>query len=77
MFTFWWNRIVTGTTPRMTFCNAFQPQPKAFKQTVNFQSFHHVMRTSGLVAAVFWQKRRNAPLINANQQNQRKSDYFI
>jgi hypothetical protein len=47
----WWNRIVTGFTPRMATQYAFGPQKQTDEQTVNPECLDHIRRTAGLKPA--------------------------
>ena len=44
---------------------------------MNLQCFHHIMRASRFVSAIFWEQGRNKPLVNFNENYQRKRDDFV
>lgn len=74
---FWRNGVIAASSPRMAFGNSFHAQPEPFENAVNLQRFYHIMRTRRFVPAVFWQQRRDAPLVNSDQYDQWKSNYFV
>ena len=77
MFTFRRNRIITFASPGVTSGNSFRSQPETFKKTMNTERFNHIMRACRFVTAVFWQNRRDEPLIKSYQEHQRKCDDFV
>lgn len=44
---------------------------------MNFQCFDHIAGAGGFITAIFWQQRRDEPLIKFYQNNQRKGDDFV
>lgn len=77
MFTFRRNWVITFSSPRVTARNPLRSQPKTFNWAMDPQCFDHVMGTCRFVAAVFWKKWRNKPLIKLYQYNQWKCDDFV
>lgn len=61
-------RIITASSPGMTTQNAFQCHPAAFEGTILMDGVYSILRTRRRIAAGWFQKRRNAVLIKANDR---------
>lgn len=44
---------------------------------MNLERFNHIVRASGFITAIFRQNWGDEPLIDLDQNNQRKGDDFI
>lgn len=68
-----WNGIMPMSTPRMTSCYSFESHPGSFYRPPNPNSLKHIIRTSWCIPTRLRQNGTDDPLINPNQENDRKT----
>ncbi len=69
--------IVASRMERMTFGQAFQPQPKTFGETIDLNGFMSVLGTCGSEPATGALQRRDEKLIKTDQTKTYRSDHEL
>lgn len=65
------NRVITGTTIRITAQNTFNSVIQARYRPTRAQRLNHKAGTRRFVATTLWQHRTDEPLVDFHQENER------